>query len=127
MFPLETIGGKVYPYTYPYAYAEVSQNTLVIESDSYEDSPCKITIFGPCRNSVWKHYVDNELLEMGWYEGSIMADHIKKSITIKQVSADVNKLVLYDTADYATDGAWLPLIVSDGLPAYIKAKEPKKA
>jgi len=27
---------------------------------------------------------------------------IKKSVTIKQVSADVNKLVLYDTADYAT-------------------------
>ena len=27
---------------------------------------------------------------------------IKKSVTIKQVSADVNKLVLYDSADYAT-------------------------
>jgi hypothetical protein len=27
---------------------------------------------------------------------------IKKSVTIKQVSADVNKLVLYDTADYTT-------------------------
>lgn len=34
-----SIGGKVYPYTYNYSYAEVSQNTLVIESDSYEDSP----------------------------------------------------------------------------------------
>ena len=47
-----SIGGKVYPYTYNYSYAEVSQNTLVIDSDSYEDSPCKITIFGPCLNPV---------------------------------------------------------------------------
>ena len=70
-----SIGGKVYPYTYSYSYAEVSQNTLVIDSDSYEDSPCKVTIFGPCLNPVWKHYVDNELFETGRYEGLIMADH----------------------------------------------------
>ena len=41
----------------------------------YEDSPCKVTIFGPCLNPVWKHYVDNELFETGRYEGLIMADH----------------------------------------------------
>ena len=70
-----SIGGKVYPYTYTYSYAEVSQNTLVIDSDSYEDSPCKITIFGPCLNPVWKHYVDNVLFETGRYEGNILADH----------------------------------------------------
>ena len=46
-----SIGGKVYPYTYTYSYAEVSQNTLVIESDSYEDSPCKVTIFAPSISS----------------------------------------------------------------------------
>ena len=33
------------------------------------------------------------------------------------------KITLNTNFDYATDGAWLPMIVSDGLPAYIKAKE----
>lgn len=32
------------------------------------------------------------------------------------------KITLNTNFDYATDGAWLPMIVSDGLPAYIKAK-----
>jgi hypothetical protein len=33
------------------------------------------------------------------------------------------KITLNTNFDYATDGAWLPMIVSDGLPAYIKAKK----
>lgn len=33
------------------------------------------------------------------------------------------KIVLNTLYDYANDGAWLPLIASDGIPAYIKAKE----
>lgn len=33
------------------------------------------------------------------------------------------KIVLNTLYDYANDGAWLPLISSDGIPAYIKAKE----
>ena len=32
------------------------------------------------------------------------------------------RIALHTNFDYATDGAWLPLIVSDGLPAYIKAR-----
>ncbi len=36
----------------------------------------------------------------------------------------VAKITLNTQFDYSTDGAWLPMIVSDGLPAYIKAKEP---
>lgn len=33
------------------------------------------------------------------------------------------KIVLNTLYDYANDGAWLPVIASDGVPAYIKAKE----
>lgn len=33
----------------------------------------------------------------------------------------VAKIVLNTLYDYASDGAWLPLIASDGIPAYIKA------
>ena len=32
------------------------------------------------------------------------------------------KITLNTNFDYATDGTWLPLIVSDGVPAYIKAR-----
>lgn len=35
----------------------------------------------------------------------------------------VAKIVLNTLYDYANDGAWLPVIASDGVPAYIKAKE----
>ncbi len=35
----------------------------------------------------------------------------------------VVKIVLNTLYDYANDGAWLPLIASDGVPAWIKAKE----
>lgn len=37
----------------------------------------------------------------------------------------VAKIVLNTLYDYANDGAWLPLIASNGVPAYIKAKEPE--
>lgn len=39
----------------------------------------------------------------------------------------VAKMVLNTLFDYANDGAWLPLIASDGVPAYIKAFEPEGA
>lgn len=35
----------------------------------------------------------------------------------------VAKIVLNTLYDYANDGAWLPMIAADGVPAYIKAKE----
>lgn len=70
-----SVGGKIYPYTYDYAYSDVSYNSVEIESDSYEDSPCKITIHGPCMNPIWKHYVNNVLYETGAYVGTISGDH----------------------------------------------------
>lgn len=39
----------------------------------------------------------------------------------------VAKMVLNTLFDYANDGAWLPLVASDGVPAYIKAYEPEEA
>lgn len=70
-----SVGGKIYPYVYDYAYSDVSYNSVEIESDSYEDSPCKITIQGPCVNPIWKHYVNNVLYETGAYMGTISSDH----------------------------------------------------
>lgn len=48
------IGGKIYDYGYPHTYADESYNTVLIDSDSNKDSPCRITIFGPCLNPQWK-------------------------------------------------------------------------
>lgn len=39
----------------------------------------------------------------------------------------VAKIELNTLYDYANDGAWLPMIASDGVPAYIKAYEPEEA
>lgn len=56
-------------------------------------------------------------------------DYDENSGTLYLMGQDTNnvikvaKLVLNTLYDYANDGAWLPLIASDGIPAYIKAKE----
>lgn len=104
------IGGKVYPYDYSYVYADVSPNTVLINSDSYEDSPCKITICGPCIKPVWKHYVNNILYETGAYSGSIAADHklvidsTSVPYSIRELGAG-NNLVAdrYQVCDFATE------------------------
>ncbi len=91
------VGGKIYPYSYPYTYADVSANTLMIDSDSVADSPCRITIYGPCENPIWKHYVNNELYATGAYNGTLAADHrlvidttkVPYSITERGVSGEV--------------------------------------
>lgn len=83
-------GGKIYPYKYDYTYADVTQNTLVIDSDSYEDSPCKVTICGPCINPIWKHYVDNVLYETGRYEG-IIPDGNKLVIDTTQIPYSITE------------------------------------
>ena len=70
------VGGKIYPYEYSYSYSEISQNTVMIDSDSFVDSPCKISIYGPVINPIWKHYVNNELLETGAYIGTIPSGHM---------------------------------------------------
>lgn len=105
-----SVGGKVYDYVYPYSYTDVSNNTVQIESDSYEDSPCKITIYGPCTNPVWKHYVDNELFATGSYEGTITSDHklvidstsIPYSITERGLSDEV-VADRYQYCDFTTE------------------------
>lgn len=104
------VGGKIYPYEYTYSYSEISQNTLMINSDSYVDSPCKITIYGPAINPIWKHYVNNELLETGAYAGTIPADHklvvdttkIPYSITERGVSDEI-VADRYQACDFTTE------------------------
>jgi len=67
-------GGKVYGYKYNYKYRDGGDGTLLIDSDSSEDSPCMLTVFGPCRNPRWSHYVDGEPYATGYYPGYVAAN-----------------------------------------------------
>lgn len=69
-------GGKQYDYTYDYAYSDWAAETVRISSDSVEDSPCKIMIYGPCENPIWRHYVDGQLVGMGSMTGEVPQDRI---------------------------------------------------
>ena len=51
--------GKKYSFTYPYRYESTLANTVVIESESGIESPCRLTIMGPLTNPRWVHYVNN--------------------------------------------------------------------
>lgn len=56
-------------------------------------------------------------------------DYSQDENTLYLVGQDTNnkvkvaKMVLNTLFDYANDGAWLPAVAADGVPAYIKAKE----
>lgn len=56
-------------------------------------------------------------------------DYSQDENTLYLIGQDTNnkvkvaKMVLNTLFDYANDGAWLPTVAADGVPAYIKAKE----
>lgn len=60
----ETTSGG-YSYTYPFIYEDATSGEVIIESDTNIDSPCKISIFGPCANPSWSHYVNGEEVGSG--------------------------------------------------------------
>lgn len=57
--------GKIYNYEYSYTYRDHGSGTLGLDVDSDMDSPIKISIYGPVTNPVWKHYINNVLVEIG--------------------------------------------------------------
>lgn len=58
-------GGKKYPRTYPYRYRDNISGSIDILSETKKESPLKLTIFGPCLNPSWSHYVDGQLKASG--------------------------------------------------------------
>ena len=63
--------GKRYIYTYPYRYAMSAAQSVVIESDSREDCPTRIEVFGPATNPSWRHYLNNVLVATGSVNATI--------------------------------------------------------
>lgn len=105
-----TTGGKSYDYSYPYAYAATRENTVNIDSDTAEESPCKISIYGACTDPIWKHYVNNELVGTGSYSGTIPEGHrlvIDSTVlpyTIKEVGATGETIAdRYQFCDFTTE------------------------
>lgn len=68
-------GGKIYDYEYDYIYGDFVADTVTIESDSVTSSPCRISIFGPCTDPRWIHYVDGVQVADGYYDGFIPDQH----------------------------------------------------
>jgi len=107
--------GKTYPYTYPYTYKDVTQSTVEIESDSAVESPAILTIFGPCTNPGWYHYIDGVLKTTGKIgrtdaicsiqEGEkIVVDTSQIPWSIKKYDLLNNFLLdVYQSSDWTTD------------------------
>lgn len=73
--PIEEIEEHVYPYVYPETYPIEQIGAVSIESDSVNDSPTKITIYGEAISPVWRQYVNSKLVASGAYSGTIPAGH----------------------------------------------------
>ena len=74
----ETSLGKNYGlngYTYNYTYSNDILNAVILKSNSLVESSCIITIYGEVINPVWRHYVENRLVESGAYDGTISDGH----------------------------------------------------
>lgn len=102
--------GKVYTYTYDYVYGENAANTVHFDSDSFDESPIKLTIFGGCTNPRWQHYVDNVLVATGGVNGTIndgmklVVDTTRIPYSIKEFdSANQEILDMYSFSDFSTD------------------------
>lgn len=105
----EGTDGKTYIYTYDYQYAANVANTVSFESDAFDDSPIKLTIFGECTNPRWQHYVDNVLVATGAVTGTVqegmklVVDTTQIPYSIKQYdSLNQEVLDMYPLSDFGT-------------------------
>lgn len=105
----EITGGKVYNYVYDYQYSEGVLQTVIINSDSYENSPAKITIYGPLVNPSWSHYLNNKLVATGKVNGTIeknnklVIDTTTIPYTIRQYDMSDNLISdMYQLSDFST-------------------------
>ena len=72
----EVSGGKTYDYSYNYQYTDDVAESIRIQSETSEDSPCRIIIYGPCVNPTWLHYLNGSLIASGSMTGEIPAGRI---------------------------------------------------
>lgn len=51
-------GGKTYNWDYPYQYTDSTVDSVQITAESNIKSPMVITFIGPCKNPLWKQYIN---------------------------------------------------------------------
>lgn len=97
-------------YTYDYTYSTEILNTVELNSDSYLDSPCVLTLYGRLVNPVWRHYLNGELVESGAYSGTIPAGNKiivnSKSVPYSVIEYDHNDNIVadrYQLCDFSTE------------------------
>lgn len=102
--------GKEYSYTYPYGYTGSVSNEVTIDSDSREQSPCKIVIMGYATDPIWRHYLNDVLVATGKLNGSILTDHklvidtTTIPYSIKEFDSQGNEVAdLYQSSDFTTE------------------------
>jgi len=103
-------GGKTYDYEYDYEYTSATPGSIMIDSDTMQESPVKFTIFGPSTNPSWRHYVDGQLKTTGKINGSISVNHVLVIDTtvipwsIKQFDSLGNLVAdMYQNSDFSTE------------------------
>lgn len=101
--------GKTYDYKYDYRYSEYEPQVASIDSDSGYDSPIRLTIFGPCVNPKWKHYINGDIVATGSVEASIregrriVIDCTKVPYSIREMDGEGRVYRdLYQSSDFTT-------------------------
>lgn len=96
--------GKIYPYSYPYKYADYSIGTVEIESDSTLESPTRLTIVGPCTNPSWIHYLNGNANVSGKVNCVIPDGH--------RLVID-NTQIPFEIAEYDSTGTFVQSLYQD--------------
>jgi len=67
--------GKQYNYTYNYQYSDSILQSVVLENNGYEESPCRLIIYGPAINPMWYHFVNGVLTTTGAIDITVAVNH----------------------------------------------------
>lgn len=65
-----------YDYVYSDVYPDENIDTTTMSLDVFEESPIRITIYGPCTKPQWSHYVDGKFVASGKYNGVLAEDRM---------------------------------------------------
>lgn len=84
---------KKYEYTYNYVYADELNGYIRVNNKGSEDSPAKITIFGPITDPTWYVSVNNNVISSGALTADIPEGH-KVVVNSKDGDLEVAEYVI---------------------------------
>lgn len=102
--------GKIYPYTYPYTYADNEVGDITIDnSTGAADSPCRLTIYGEAINPTWSLIVNGEVVQSGEINATIAdgqklvvdSNPLKMEISLYSISGEYIAS-LYQNSNFGT-------------------------